>query len=96
MSTIVKISRISRLEVVCKNPHTFAPPDIELIYIVEKHRTLININCVGKFLHGDGAGDSIVWVGNMGPFGINGKEERGDSHRVPENDHGEEIEATRR
>ena len=45
---------------------------------------------VGKFLQGGGAGDSIVWVGNMGPFGFNGKEDRGDAHGVTANDHGEE------
>ena len=28
---------------------------------------------VGKFLQGGGAGDYIVWVGNVGPFGVNGK-----------------------
>ena len=28
---------------------------------------------VGKFLQGDCAGDSIVWVGNVGSFGVNGK-----------------------
>ena len=50
----------------------------------------------GKFLHGGGAGNSIVWVRNVGPFGVNGKEDRGDAHGVPENDHGEESEAIRR
>ena len=45
---------------------------------------------VGKFLKGGGAGDSIVWVVNMGPFGVNGKEDRWDAHGVPANDHGEE------
>ena len=30
---------------------------------------------VGKFLQGSGAGNSIVWVRNMGPFGVNGKED---------------------
>ena len=48
MSTMVKISHISRLEVVCKNElYAFAPPVIELIYIVEKHNALVTINCVG-------------------------------------------------
>ena len=42
---------------------------------------------VGKFLQGGGAGDYIVWVGNVDPFGVNGKEDRGDAHGVPENDH---------
>ena len=32
---------------------------------------------VGKFLQGGGAVDSIVWVVNVGPFGVNGKEDRG-------------------
>ena len=35
---------------------------------------------VGKFLQGGGEGDSIVWVGNVGPFRVNGKEDRGDAH----------------
>ena len=51
---------------------------------------------VGKFLQGSGAGDSIVWVGNVGPFGVNGKEYRGDAHGVPADDHGEESEAISR
>ena len=33
---------------------------------------------VGKFLQGSGEGDYIVWVGNVGPFGVNGKEDRGE------------------
>ena len=44
---------------------------------------------VGKFLQGGGTCDSIVWVGNVGPFGVNGKEGRGESHGVTANDHGE-------
>ena len=28
---------------------------------------------VVKFLQGGSAGDSIVWVVNVGPFGVNGK-----------------------
>ena len=52
--------------------------------------------CAGKFLQGGGAGNSIVWVRNMGPFGVNGKEDRGDSHGVTENDHREESKAIRR
>ena len=28
---------------------------------------------VGKFLQGVGAGDSIVWVRDVGPLGVNGK-----------------------
>ena len=51
---------------------------------------------VGKFLQGGNAGDSIVWVGNVGPFGVNGKEDRGDAHGVPENDHREVIKTVRR
>ena len=43
---------------------------------------------VGKFLQGGGAGNYIVWVGNVGSFSVNGKEDRGEAHRVPENDHG--------
>ena len=43
---------------------------------------------VGKFIKGSGAGNSIVWVGNVGPFGVNGKEDRGDTHVVPANDRG--------
>ena len=31
----------------------------------------------------------------MGPFRINGKEDRGNAHGVPENDHREEREAIR-
>ena len=45
---------------------------------------------VGKFLKGSGTGNSIVWVGNVGPFSVNGKEDRGDAHGVPDNVHGEE------
>ena len=42
---MVKISRISRLEVVCKkNSYAFAPPAIELICIVEKHDNFITVN----------------------------------------------------
>ena len=42
---------------------------------------------VGKFLQGGGAGNSILWVGNVGPFDVNGKENRWDAHRVPANYH---------
>ena len=41
-----------------------------------------------KFIQVRGAGNSIVWVGNVGPFGVNDKEDRGYAHIVPENDHG--------
>ena len=50
----------------------------------------------GKFLQGGGAGNSIVWVVNVGPFGVNCKEARGDARRVPANDHGEESKSIRR
>ena len=40
-----------------------------------------------KFLQGGGAGNSIVWVGNVGPFSVNVNEYRGDTHGVPANDH---------
>ena len=39
--------------------------------------------CVGKFLQGGGAGDSILLVGNVGPSVVNDKEDRGDAHGVP-------------
>ena len=32
----------------------------------------------------------------MGPFGVNGKDDRGDVQRVPVNDHGEESKEIRR
>ena len=51
---------------------------------------------VGKFLQGGGAGDSIVWVGNVGTFDVNGKEDRGDVHGAPVNDYGEVSESIRR
>ena len=51
---------------------------------------------VSRFLHGGGTGDFIVWVINVGPFCVNVKEDRGEAHRVPANDHGEEIKAIRR
>ena len=41
---MVRISCISRLEVFVKESYDFDPPAIELIYIVEKHNTLITIN----------------------------------------------------
>ena len=43
---------------------------------------------VGKFLQGGGAGDSIVWVGEVGRFGVNDQDDREDTHRFPENDQG--------
>ena len=51
---------------------------------------------VGKVLQGSDTGNSIVLVGDVGPFGVNGKKGIGDTHGVPETDHGEEIEAIRR
>ena len=45
---------------------------------------------VGKFLLGGGAGDSIVWVENVGPLGVNVTGVIGDTHGVPAGDHGEE------
>ena len=45
-----------------------------------------------KFLQGGGAGYSIVWVGDVGTFGVNVEEGRGDTHRVPATDHGEASE----
>ena len=50
---------------------------------------------VGKFLQGGGAVISIVWVRNVGPFGVNGKVDRGDAHIVPVNDYGEENKTIR-
>ena len=41
-------------------------------------------------------GDSIVWVRDVGPFGVNGKEDRGNAHVVPANDHGEDTKTIRR
>ena len=43
---------------------------------------------VRKFLQGGGAGNIIVWVGNVGPLGVNGKEDRGKPPGDPANDHG--------
>ena len=51
---------------------------------------------VRKFIQGSGAGDSIVWVVNVSPFGVNGKEDRGNAHRVSVNDHGKESKAITR
>ena len=49
-----------------------------------------------KFLQGGGTGDYILWVGNVGPFGVNGKEDRRDANIVPANDHGGESKSIRR
>ena len=43
---------------------------------------------VGKFLQGGGADDSSAWVRNVGPFDVNGKGDRGDTHGVPAINHG--------
>ena len=51
---------------------------------------------VGNFLQGGGTGDSIVWVRDVGPFGVNGEEGRGDTHGVPATDYGEAIKAITR
>ena len=51
---------------------------------------------VGKFIQGGGAGDSTVWVRNIGPFGVNGKYDLVDAHGVLVNDHREDSEAIRR
>ena len=51
---------------------------------------------VGKFLQGSDAVDSIVWVRNVGPFVVNGKDDRRNIHGVPANDHREESEKIRR
>ena len=48
---MVNISRISRLEVICKKIYAFVQPAIELIYMVEKHNSLININGVEGVPH---------------------------------------------
>ena len=61
--------------------------------MVEKHNSLITINDsqgVGRFIWDGGAGDSILWVRNLDHFVINDKEDRGDVHKGPENDHREE------
>ena len=50
----------------------------------------------GKFLQGYCAGNSIFWVRNVGTFGVNGKEDKGDAHRVTDNDHGGKSKAIRR
>ena len=51
---------------------------------------------VRKFLQGGGTQNYIVWIGNVGPFGVNGKENRWDAHLVPVNNHGEDSEVIRR
>ena len=51
---------------------------------------------VGNFLQGSGTGDSIVWVGYVGNFGVNVEEGRGYTHVVPATDHGEAREDIRR
>ena len=37
----------------------------------------------------------FVWVGDVGPLGVNVEEGRGDTHRVPVSDHGEAGEVIR-
>ena len=50
---------------------------------------------VGNFLQGGGAGNSIELVRDMGPFGVNGKAGRGDTHTVPATDHREARDSIR-
>ena len=50
----------------------------------------------GNFLQGGGAGNSIVWVGDVGPFGVNGEEGRSDTHGVPSTSHREASEVVKR
>ena len=51
---------------------------------------------IGKFLQGGGAGDYIVWVRDVGPFGVNGEEGRSDTHGVPSTSHRETSEVVKR
>ena len=51
---------------------------------------------VGNFIQDGGAGDSTVWVGDVGPFGDIGEEGGRDTHWVPSADHGEASEAVKR
>ena len=51
---------------------------------------------VGKFIQGGGAGDYIVGVRYVGPFGVNSKEDREYTHIVPETGNREEREAIMR
>ena len=47
LSPMAKISHVRRLEVVCKKlSDARAPLEIELICLLEKHNTLITINCL--------------------------------------------------
>ena len=50
---------------------------------------------VGNVLQGGDAGNSTVWVRDVGPFGGNGEEGGKDSHSVPLTDHGEGSAAVR-
>ena len=43
---------------------------------------------IGNFIQGGGAGNSTVWVGDVGPFGDNGEECGRYTHWVPLSDHG--------
>ena len=51
---------------------------------------------VGNFIQGGGAGDSTVWVRDVGPFGDNGDKYGRDTHWVPSSDHREVSEAVKR
>ena len=48
---------------------------------------------VSKFLQGRDSDDSILWVGYVVTFCVNGKEGRGETQVVPATDHGEAREA---
>ena len=50
----------------------------------------------GNFLQGGGAENSIVWVRDVGPYGVNVINVRRDTHRVPAIDHGEASKVFRR
>ena len=50
---------------------------------------------VENFLQGGGAGNSIIWVRDVGPFGVNDEEGRRYTHGVPATDTGEASEAIR-
>ena len=50
---------------------------------------------LGNFIQGGGAGDSTVWVVDVGTFGGNGEEGGRGTHWVSLSDHGEAIEAAK-
>ena len=53
------------------------------------------IQGVKNVQQGGGAGNTTIWVGDVGPFGGNGEEGGKDSHSVPLTDHGEGSAAVR-